>query len=564
MLLQLNISNFALIENLSISFEKGFNVFSGETGAGKSILIDAISYVLGGKFSRDFIRTGENKTYVEAIFSIENDKIKRILDEEEIEYEDIIIISRETFQSGKSIIKVNGRSVLVSNLRKITSTLIDIHGQHENQNLLDPVKHITYLDEYSSKDIGDLLLKYKSKFDELKQVENKISELKGKDGDRDREIDFLKFQIDEIKSAKLDLNEEGELEKKFSILSNAEKIGSVLSNCYSMLYEGTEGVSSIYDALGQVYRELKGIEKHIESIKPISSSLEEIYYDLEEYISEIRKIKDSVYYDENELEFINSRMYLISSLKKKYGNTIKDIMDYYSKIEKQYDELINISEVINKLNNDEVQLKNELSNYSEEIHKIRVLYSKKLEKLITNELSYIGMNNSTFSISIESAEEFTPIGKDKVQFLISTNPGEPLKPLEKVVSGGELSRVMLALKTVFVEKDEIPSVIFDEIDTGISGRIAQCVGEKMYNVSLCHQVFCVTHLPQIASISDVHYLVSKEIVGEKTFTTVARLSKEEKELEVAKMIGTSEVTKITLEHARELIKMSDAKKRIKN
>lgn len=564
MLLQLNISNFALIENLSISFEKGFNVFSGETGAGKSILIDAISYVLGGKFSRDFIRTGENRTYVEAIFSIENDKIKRILDEEEIEYEDIIIISRETFQSGKSIIKVNGRSVLVSNLRKITSTLIDIHGQHENQNLLDPVKHITYLDEYSSKDIGDLLLKYKSKFDELKQIESKISELKGKDGDRDREIDFLKFQIDEIKSAKLDLNEEGELEKKFSILSNAEKIGSVLSNCYSMLYEGTEGASSIYDALGQVYRELNGIEKHIESIKPITSSLEGIYYDLEEYISEIRKIKDSVYYDENELEFINSRMYLISSLKKKYGNTIKDIMDYYSKIEKQYDELINISEVINKLNNDEVQLKNELSDFSEEIHKIRVLYSKKLEKLITNELSYIGMNNSTFSISIEGTEEFTPIGKDKVQFLISTNPGEPLKPLEKVVSGGELSRVMLALKTVFVDKDEIPSVIFDEIDTGISGRIAQCVGEKMYNVSLCHQVFCVTHLPQIASISDAHYLVSKEIVGEKTFTIVERLSKEEKELEVAKMIGTSEVTKITLEHARELIKMSDAKKRIKN
>lgn len=564
MLLQLNISNFALIENLSISFEKGFNVFSGETGAGKSILIDAISYVLGGKFSRDFIRTGENRTYVEAIFSIENDKIKRILDEEEIEYEDIIIISRETFQSGKSIIKVNGRSVLVSNLRKITSTLIDIHGQHENQNLLDPVKHITYLDEYSSKDIGDLLLKYKSKFDELKQIESKISELKGKDGDRDREIDFLKFQIDEIKSAKLDLNEEGELEKKFSILSNAEKIGSVLSNCYSMLYEGTEGASSIYDALGQVYRELNGIEKHIESIKPITSSLEGIYYDLEEYISEIRKIKDSVYYDENELEFINSRMYLISSLKKKYGNTIKDIMDYYSKIEKQYDELINISEVINKLNNDEVQLKNELSDFSEEIHKIRVLYSKKLEKLITNELSYIGMNNSTFSISIEGTEEFTPIGKDKVQFLISTNPGEPLKPLEKVVSGGELSRVMLALKTVFVDKDEIPSVIFDEIDTGISGRIAQCVGEKMYNVSLCHQVFCVTHLPQIASISDAHYLVSKEIVGKKTFTIVERLSKEEKELEVAKMIGTSEVTKITLEHARELIKMSDAKKRIKN
>lgn len=564
MLLQLNISNFALIENLSISFEEGFNVFSGETGAGKSILIDAISYVLGGKFSRDFIRTGENKTYVETIFTIENDKIKKVLDEEEIEYEDIVIISRETFQSGKSIIKVNGKSMLVSSLRKITSTLIDIHGQHENQNLLDPVKHITYLDEYSSKDIEDLLSKYKNKFDELKQIESKICELSGKNGDREREIDFLKFQIDEIESAKLDLNEEEELEKKFLILSNAEKIGSVLSNCYSMLYEGTEGTSSIYDTIGQVFRELKGIEKHIESIKPIASSLEEIYYNLEEYISEIRNIKDSVYYDENELEFINNRMYLIGNLKKKYGNTIKDIIQYYSKIEKQYDELINMSEVIDKLNNEEAKLKKELNDYSEDIHEIRVLYSKKLEKMIVNELSYIGMNNSTFSISIDKTEEFTPIGKDKVQFLISTNPGEPLKPLEKVVSGGELSRVMLALKTVFVDKDEIPSVIFDEIDTGISGRIAQSVGEKMYNVSLCHQVFCVTHLPQIASISDVHYLVSKEVIGEKTFTKVKRLSKEEKELEVAKMIGTSEVTKITLEHAKELIKMSDAKKRIKN
>jgi DNA repair protein RecN (Recombination protein N) len=560
MLLQLNIKNFALIEDLTVSFDKGFNVLSGETGAGKSILIDAINFVLGSKFNKDLIRTGENKTFVEAVFTVENPKTIEILKELDIELEDLIIISRETFQTGKSIAKVNGKSILLSTLKSISSTLLDIHGQHENQNLLMAENHILYVDYYGEGNIKGILDNYKEKYDKLSIVQNKINELLGKDGDREKLSDFLKYQIDEIATANLKESEEEELEEKYKILSNAEKINKTLTACYMNLYSGGEDTTSIYDSLGIVIKELALVQSNLPKVKEICDSLQEAYYNIEGNIEQIRNIKDNIYYDEKELEFINSRIYQINGFKKKYGKTIKEIVQYKEKIKLQYEELVNSSEIIDKLKKDKEKLKEELRIEGKKLHGDRCKIAEKLEIKIRDELAFVGLEKSVFKINVGLEDRFNHNGMDKVQFVISTNPGEPLKPLEKVVSGGELSRIMLALKTVFVDKDQIPTVIFDEIDTGISGRIAQAVAEKMYSISRKHQVFCVTHLPQIACISDVHYWVSKEIKDQKTYTRVRKMNKEEKEHEIARMIGGSEVTRLTLEHAKELISMADSKK----
>ncbi|KEI78734.1 DNA recombination protein RecN [Clostridium botulinum A2 117] len=560
MLLQLNIKNFALIEELSISFDKGFNVLTGETGAGKSILIDAISYVLGGKFNRDLIRTGENKTYVEAIFSIENESTERILKDQRIDFEDILIIARETFQYGKSIAKVNAKSVLLANLKEITSTLLDIHGQHENQNLLSCENHINYLDYFSEKELYSIMEKYKSEYLNLLNIENKIKELSGGDeSEREKLMDFLKYQIKEIGESNLKEGEEEELDNKFLELSNAEKISKVLNNSYGILYGGLEEESSAFDSLGYVIREMESINS-IDKITSICQSLKDAYYIIEESIRNIGDIKDNIYYDENELDRINSRLFQISTLKKKYGTTIKEIIEYKDKIEKQYEDMINSEEIIEKLNNDRKKVLNNLKEIAMQMHNVRVKYAEELEVRVKEELSYVGLSKTRFKINVDLVSSFFKSGCDKVEFYVSTNPGEPLKPLDKVVSGGELSRIMLALKTVFVDKDKIPSVIFDEIDTGISGVVAQSVGEKMYSISHGRQVFCITHLSQIACMSDNHYYIHKEVLQDKTYTKVTKLSKEDKEIEIGRMIGGSNLTDITLQNAKEIIKIADNKK----
>lgn len=560
MLLQLNISNFALIENLTINFEKGFNILTGETGAGKSILIDAISYVLGGKFSKDLIRTGEEKTYVEAIFTLENSKTEEVLKQLDVEIDDMIIISRETFLSGKSIAKINGKAMLLSNVKAVGSTLLDIHGQHENQNLLDSANHIYYVDYFGGVALNNLLEDYRNKYRHLLSIDSEINKIQGKAGEKETLIDFYKYQLDEINKAKLKIDEDIELESEYSILSNAEKINKNLNICYEILDEGNENSSSVYDALGLAIKEIRAIQKHIEKVKGIADSLEEAYYNIEQNIEEVRKLKDSIQYDENKLEFINSRIYQIGMLKKKYGNSIKEILEFKDKLTVQYDELVNSNEIIEKLKLEKTNLLKELKILTKQIHEIRCKTSVLLEKSVINELKYIGLEKSIFKIEIIEQEAFNENGSDKVQFLISTNPGEPLKALEKIVSGGELSRIMLAFKTVFVDKDKIPSVIFDEIDVGISGRIAQSVAEKMYLISSRHQVFCVTHLSQIACMSDTHFLISKEVKKDKTYTSVAKLNKEQKQIEIARMVGGAEVTKLTIEHAKELINMAEIKK----
>ena len=563
MLVVLNIKNFALIQELSVEFGAGFNILSGETGAGKSILIDTIDYVLGGKFSKELIRYGEDKTYVEAIFDMENDEIYTLLNDLNIENDELLVVSRETTISGKSIIKVNGKTIVLSQLKRIREKLLDIHGQHQNQSLLSKGTHILYLDEYNSENISPLLEQFEIVKNRHSQIEDKINELKGNE-DREKLLDYIKFQIDDIEKAKLKPGEEEDLREQYNILANAEKISSSLINSYNYLNNNPQG-NSVLELLSKVISEFSHSEMHLEKIKDKRVQVEEAYYLLEESTRDIRDIANEIYYDENELAAINERIYEISLYKKKYGDSIDEILKFLEKLKNQYDEFINSEEIILNLKKELSVIEKDMSEIGVKLHEFRCMSAKDLEVRIKEELSYVGLEKAIIKIDVNLSEIVNSRGYDDVQFLISANPGEPLKPLEKVLSGGELSRIMLALKCVFVDKDKIPTLIFDEIDTGISGAIGKRVGEKMYQVSVKHQVLCITHLPQIAALSDNHYFVSKKVENGKTFTQIRMLNEQDKVCEIAKMIGGDNLSDVAIDNSREMVKLANIKKNeIKN
>ena len=558
MLIQLNIKNFALIEEIKVEFAEGFNILSGETGAGKSILIDAIDYVLGGKFSKSLIRTGEEKTFVEAVFSIDNELVKGELDELDIEYEDIIIISREYTLSGKSIIKVNGRSLIIAQLKKIREKILDIHGQHQNQTLLDRGSHIIYLDNFIGDKIKEPLKKFSELKERLSEIKSKILKINGNE-DREKLIDYTKFQIDDITKGNLRVGEEEELKEEFNYLSNAEKINNSLKVSCELLNYREDG-NSVVESLSKVISELSSVEKNSQIIGEKKAIIEEAYYNIEEVSRELIDIQEDTVYDENKIEKINWRIYEINGYKKKYGNTIEEVIEYLNKLKENYNELVNASEILKELEEEENKVLSEMKKIGNTLHEIRKEFSEKLKSSLLKELSYVGLEKSTMEIQVKLCENYNERGFDEVCFLISTNTGEPVKPLEKVLSGGELSRIMLAFKCVFADKDGISTLIFDEIDTGVSGAVAQRIGEKMYQVSLNHQVLCITHLPQIAILSDYHYFVSKSIKDNKTYTSIKILNKDEKINQVATMLGGNEVTKATYENVKEMLKLSEKKK----
>ena len=557
MLIQLNIRNFALIEEITINFSEGFNILSGETGAGKSIMIDAIDFVLGGKFSKNSIRTGEEKTYVEALFTIEGTKGLKVLEELDIEYEDVLIVSRESHINGKNLIKVNGKSLITSQLRKIRAKLLDIHGQHQNIELLQRSSHILYLDDFIDGEIVEPLNRYSELRDNLLKIREDINRVSGNQ-DREKLLDYLKFQIEDIEKAKLKENEEENLKEEYNILANAEKINKSLAISCGILNGNEE--FSIIDSISKVIQELSNVEKHFEKIKKNKEVIEGAFYSIEEVSRELRDMAEEIIFDQDALDKVNARIYEINTYKKKYGPTISEILKYYEKIQKEYDEIVNSEKIIEELKEKEKEILVKMETEALVLHNIRKEKSKHLEKKILKELAFVGLEKSRMEIRVLRQEDFNEKGFDDVCFYISTNPGEPLMPLEKVLSGGELSRIMLALKCVFAEKDEIPTLIFDEIDTGISGAVAQRVGEKMYQLSSTHQVLCITHLPQIAVLSDYHYFVMKKVIDNKTFTQIKILQKEEKELEISKMLAGDDVTQATLNNVKEMINLSELKK----
>lgn len=555
MLIQLNVKNFALIDHLELNFQNGFTILTGETGAGKSILIDSINFVLGEKFNKEFIRTGADSTFVEAIFTLE-EGTEEILDSLGIPYEDTVILSRESFVSGRNNARINGKSVLVGVLKEIGRELLDIHGQHNNQNLLDNTRHMDYLDSFIDLYETDEFRAYTSEFMQLSELKNKLQKLLGSK-DREKLMDYLKFQIDDIEKAKLTLDEEQELTEKFSMISHAEKISTGLVQTCELM--GSE--EGILNHLSSSMHSLKSIEKYFEKLKGPIENLEGAYYTLQETFRELTDYKDSVYYDQDELNEINERLYTYSNYKKKYGEKVEDILAYYEKIRGEYEDLVNAEEFIIKVRKDIEDARKTLKKIGARLHEKRIEGGRKLSEKINSELKFVGLEKAQFQVNVVDAEAIHALGTDEVNFLISTNTGEPMKPLEKIVSGGELSRIMLSMKVAFIDKDKTPSVIFDEIDTGISGRIAEAVGEKMYSLSHSFQVFCVTHLPQIAAFSDQHFVVSKHEDNKRTFTQVESADLGAKTVELAKMIGGSAISDPQMRSAEDIIAKTEEMKK---
>jgi DNA repair protein RecN (Recombination protein N) len=572
MLRQLDIHNIALIDNISIELGVGFNILTGETGAGKSIIIDSINAILGERISKDLIRTGKEKAIVEAIFEVENERMTNIFEHMGIvpEEDGTLIISREFNLAGKNICRINGKMATVSMLKEIGEWIIDIHGQFDNQSLLRTDSHTKLLDLFGGEKIEQLKHNYLNILADYKSIKGKLKEISGNIGERERRIDLLRFQIEEITNAALQPDEEEKLNKQRVVLSNSEKIIQALSSAYEFLLSGNNIKSSASDNLNEALSELNGIAKLGENLSDIRKRLEEVSYQLDDITEEIRKERDNVEYNPDMLESIEERLDFIFKLKRKYGISISEIQNYCKKSELELQELNDCEGAINRLNSRLKLLNEELYKSACLLNAERKKAAEILENEITVELNDLEMKKAKFKVNIEFDEQmeinnerkYTQNGLDRIEFLISPNTGEPLKPLSKIASGGEMSRIMLAIKTILADVDEIPTMIFDEIDIGVSGRAAQRVGEKLSFISKNHQVLCVTHLAQIASMADNHYLIEKFSNEESTETKVQRLKGNCIRDEIARILGGSNISDITLKHAEEMLE--NAKKIKKN
>ena len=536
----LHIKNIGIIDDLSIDLNQGFNVLTGETGAGKTLIIDSLSILAGGRFSKEMIRKGEKYSFVEMSLELNNTEFT----------ENQVIVSREINENGKNMCKINGRMVTVSELKNFMKNIIDIHGQHDNQSLLENSTHIKLLDEFAGKELKIIKEQYIKKYKEYNKLKLELNRNYGDDKEKQRKLDLLRYQEKEILDAKLKENEEEDLENKRKIIMSSEKIQENLNQVDIQLSENT------IDSINIAIRSLEKIEDLDEKYKNISENLKSIYYDLKEISIDVNNLKNENEFDEENRNEIENRLDLIYSLKRKYGNNILEILKYREKVSKEIFDIENLEEYTNKLKQEIQKLKLEMLELSNKLHKIRVEVSKKLNTNINYELVDLEMKNSKFIVDIKfnENEEFNENGLDKVEFLISTNIGEDYKELTKIASGGEMSRIMLAIKTVLADVDEVPVLVFDEIDTGISGIAANSVGNKMKMISKKHQVICITHLATIAAKGDFNYYISKKVIEDKTKTTIKLLNEEEIITEIAR-ISTGNITEISLKHARELRKL---------
>jgi len=560
MLVQLEVENVAIIEKLKIPMQEGFTVLTGETGAGKSIIIDSLNALLGSRVSRELIRSGAEKAFVQGLFSYTSDKydkLDELLDSMGIEPQEdkSILISRTFTESGKNICRVNGTMVTVGMLKEIGQRLVDIHGQHDNQSLLRAETHIELLDSFAGEKLAAEKAEYRVLLQELNSLKGRLKTLAGSDKERERTLDMLRYQIGEIEAARLYIGEDTELENKSKILAHAEDIVLAFSNAYQWLY-GDDGEND--SALDKIGFSLDAIRK-IEDLDPdymnISNALEDINEKLSDITREIRIIRDGTEYDPQLHKYIEERISLIQGLKRKYGETIEDILKYLDDAKKRLDEIERSEELIIQLKKEIEEVERKLHKHCEIMNKLRKDAAKKLEDGILNELKDLEMPKTQFEVSIVSCPEegFTENGTDKVEFLFSPNMGEPLKPLSKIASGGEMSRVMLAIKTILADIDAIPTLVFDEIDTGVSGKAASKLGEKLKTVAKSHQVICITHHAQIASQANTHYLIEKEEKNGRTLTLVRKLEGADRENEIIRLLSGEHATEAAKKLARELL-----------
>ena len=537
----LHIKNIGIIDDVTIDLNEGFNVLTGETGAGKTLIIESLQILSGGRFSKEMIRRGEENSFVEASFYLPN-----------LNFEDnMVVISREISLKGKNTCKINGRLVTVTELRNFMKNIIDIHGQNENQSILDLNNQINLLDEYSEKELKVFKNKYTSLYEEYIKIKAELDKNYGDDREKQRKLDLLNYQLKEIEDAKLKKGEEKILEEKIKLINSSEKISQNLQESETQIN------NNIVDSMNYVIRLLEKIEQYSSKYAELVSRLKNSYYEIQEVGVDINLISKDNYFNEEEKFDIEERLDLINSLKRKYGSTIDEILKYKNNIKNEIYEIENLEGYINSLKSKLRNLEEEMMKLAEKMHNIRIKFSQDLSSKINKELKDLEMKNATFSVKIEFNEnkKFNKNGLDKIEFLISTNRGEEEKSLIKIASGGEMSRIMLAIKTILASVDKIPIMIFDEIDTGISGIAANVTGEKMKKISKSHQVICVTHLASIAAKGEYNYFISKEILENKTRTTVKLLNEEETLMEIAR-ISSGSITDISLNHAKELRNMN--------
>lgn len=554
MLRELYIKNVAVIDEAIIDFEKGFNVLTGETGAGKSILIDSINMVIGSRSSREIVRTGTERATVSATFEIRNEKVSQKLDELGATDEDgTIILSRQITADGKSTCRCNGVMMPLGSIREIGELLVDIHGQHDNQKIMNKGNHIDFLDAYGKYD--DVKAKYQEVYFEYKRILKEMKKLLEDNEELARKSDLLAFQIEEIEKAQLKENEDTELEERRNFLANAEKIATGLESAYEELYGGEYQAAAI-DLIMKAARELENISEYDKNLASYSERLNSAVAEIEDISGEIKRFFDRTDYSREELDNIELRLSEISNLKRKYGASVSDINAYLAKIKEEMDDYVGSGEKLEALTAEREQTEEKIEKISKELRERRKLAAKELEAKICKELFDLDMPNVKFVVSIEN-EAYTAQGADSVEFLISANIGEEPKPMNKIASGGELSRIMLAIKSVMSDGEASETMIFDEIDTGVSGRAAQKIAEKIAGFSDNCQVFAVTHLSQIAAMADAHFKISKESRDEKTYTRVELLDEQGRIEELGRIIGGVSVTETTLKSAAEMLAMAE-------
>lgn len=554
MLQELSIKDFAIIDEIQISFQPKMTVLTGETGAGKSIIIDALGLLAGGRGSTEFIRKGEKKAVIQGLFTLPREaNTYNILEEYGIDSEDgQIILQRDLYRGGRNICRINGMMVNLATLRKVGETLIDIHGQNEHQELMKPENHIDLLDEYDKK-TSQLRNQYQVVYQNYRKLKLSMEKKEADEKAWVQRLDMLNFQVKEIEEAGLKINEEDELVEEKNKLDNFQAIHDALELSYQIL--SGEKIDVVGN-LGNAMNELSDVSDLSENLQEINTKISDAFYSLEDAVRDISDELDSMEWNGERLNEIEERLELIHQLKRKYGDTIEDILHYHSRIEKELREMENAEQNSEK---QERQLSEALEKVKElaiKLSKQRKKSAKKLEKMIHEQLSALYMDKAVFEVKCLNNSKLYSKGIDKVEFYIQTNPGEEMGPLAKIASGGELSRIMLALKTIFSQKMGVTSIIFDEVDTGVSGRVAQAIAEKISQISNNSQVLCITHLPQVAAIADNHYYISKSVNDGRTETSLKELDEKQKIREIARMLSGSEITELTLKHAEELIKMS--------
>ncbi len=551
MLLELNIENFAIIENMKIEFEPGLNVLTGETGSGKSIIIDSLGLVLGQRANKDIIKKGKDRAFIEAVFSSYDEETKDLLLEYGIESGDLVVVSKEIREKGPTITRVNNRTVTSQILSKISSHLIDIFAQHESISLMDNKNQLKLIDDFSGKDQAQLLENLKDLVHEINSLKNEYHEKSTMEQNKDREIDLLEYQIKEIEDAGLSDYDDEELYDDFNVLNNMTDTLIKLSEAKSLINEGYE-TTSLEDILDKVIANLVEVTRYNKDLKEVEENLEDIRFRISDIAKDLDRYVSSSEVDEERLQFLRERIDLVNNLKLKYGNNVKTINSFYEEISERLRFLQNFEDNLNKLLKKIEEKEAEATVLAEKISQNRKKTSEILEKKVEEEINKLNIKDAKFKIEIKE-KELSFDGIDKIEFLIAPNLGQDLMPMAKVASGGEMSRIMLGFKSIIAEKDNIPTLVFDEIDTGISGKTAQIVGNKIKEVSKDRQVIVISHLPQIVALADTHFAIKKDVVNNSTISTIDKLNYDERVNEVARLIGGMNVSEIAIETAKEMI-----------